>query len=123
MAKFCGMGGAWSGPERDADESVPVAELFEIVLSCGVWLWAIRRLDRFEFYQATAGLRGSQDLFQVKAIRFFEQRKLGVFSHSKGPRAGRSTAQGSKVPRGVPKKVPEQGSQARFAKVRRKRLL
>ena len=70
---FCGVGGAWSGPERHADQSVPVAEFFEIVFSGGISLWAFRRLDRFVFNQATVddgGFVGSQDLFQVKTISY-----------------------------------------------------
>ena len=47
---------------------------------------------------------------------FPQQRKLGVFSHSKGPvgAAKIRIAKVSRFPGTVPRKVPKPGSQARF---------
>ena len=60
MGQRLRRGGAWSEPEQHADDLVPLAEFFEIVLSCGVELWAFRRLDRLVFCQASTGLCGSR---------------------------------------------------------------
>ena len=82
-------------------------------MPCKTILYEIKRYDPpFSFHFSIGNFQGVHVSVPSFSHTFPQQRKFGVFSHSKGPGAGRSRPEqpkspGSQVPRkGFPSKVP-----------------